>query len=89
VYEPLQSEFLPMYAQPEGRQIYEESLKSSQKYFPQYVNELQGLADGAEVPFHVVFTCFVMIINLITKCIIYFNVYNNYMKKIQIYFSCS
>ncbi|XP_027849361.2 uncharacterized protein LOC114128947 [Aphis gossypii] len=55
LYEPLQSEFLPMYAQPEGKEIYEESLKSTQKYFPQYVNELQGLADGAEVPFHVLF----------------------------------
>ncbi|XP_025208980.1 uncharacterized protein LOC112604245 [Melanaphis sacchari] len=54
-YEPLQSEFLPMYAQPEGRQIYEESLKSTQKYFPQYVIELQGMADGSGVPFHELF----------------------------------
>lgn len=51
-YEPLQSEFLAMYAQPEGRQIYEESLKSTEKYFPQYVIELKGVADGAGVPFH-------------------------------------
>jgi len=63
LYEPLQSEFLPLYAQPEGRQIYEESLKSTQKYFPQYVIELQGVADGAKVPFHEVFTYFVFIEN--------------------------
>jgi len=44
-----------MYAQPEGRQIYEESLKSTQKYFPQYVIELQGIADGSGVPFHELF----------------------------------
>ncbi|KAL5243911.1 hypothetical protein ACI65C_011321 [Semiaphis heraclei] len=55
LYEPLQSEFLPMYAQPEGQKIYEESLKSTQKYFPQYVIELQGVADGAGVPFHELF----------------------------------
>lgn len=63
LYEPLQSEFLPMYAQPEGQKIYEESLKSTQKYFPQYVIELQGVADGAGVPFHEVSTYFVIIVN--------------------------
>jgi len=52
LYEPLQSEFLPMYAEPEGRKIYEESLISTQKYFPQYVIELQGVSDGSGVPFH-------------------------------------
>jgi len=52
IYEPLQSEFLPLYAKPEGRKIYEESLKVTEKYFPQYVIELKGMADGAGVPFH-------------------------------------
>lgn len=51
-YEPLQAEFLSLYKEPEGRQIYEESLRSTEKYFPQYVIELKGMADGADVPFH-------------------------------------
>lgn len=51
-YEPLQAEMLPLYAKSEGRQIYEESLKSTTDYFPQYVIELKGMADGAHVPFH-------------------------------------
>lgn len=51
-YEPLQKEFLVLYAQPEGRQIFEESLKTTEKYFPQYVIELKGVADGSGVPFH-------------------------------------
>lgn len=51
-YEPLQKEFLIMYAQPEGRTIFEESLKTTEKYFPQYVIELKGMADGSGVPFH-------------------------------------
>lgn len=51
-FEPLQQEFLPLYAKPEGRKIYEESLKVTEKYFPQYVIELKGVADGAGVKFH-------------------------------------
>ncbi|XP_025422737.1 uncharacterized protein LOC112692322 isoform X1 [Sipha flava] len=54
-YEPLQSELLKMFALPEGRKIYEESLKSTEQYFPQYVIELKGMADGADVPFHELF----------------------------------
>jgi len=87
LYEPLQSEFLPMYAQPEGRQIYEESLKSTQKFFPQYVSELQGVADGAGVPFHEVSKCFVIIQN--NNNTLLFIMYNTYIKEIKIYFSCS
>lgn len=54
-YEPLQAELLSLYAKPEGRKIYEESLKSTEKYFPQYLIELKGVADGSGVPFHEVF----------------------------------
>jgi len=52
VYKPLQEEYLKLYAQPEGRQIYEESLNATKKYFPQYVIEMKGLADGSGVPFY-------------------------------------
>lgn len=50
-YKPLQEEYLKLYAQPKGRQIYEESLNATRKYFPQYVIELKGVAGGAGVPF--------------------------------------
>lgn len=62
-YEPLQSEQLKMFALPEGREIYEESLKSTELYFPQYVIELKGVADGAGVPFHEVYTWIIFIKN--------------------------
>ncbi|XP_001942958.2 uncharacterized protein LOC100168878 [Acyrthosiphon pisum] len=55
VYKPLQEEYLKLYAQPEGRQIYEESLNATKKYFPQYVIEMKGLADGSGVPFYELF----------------------------------
>lgn len=58
-YEPLQSEFLSLYNEPEGRKIYEESLKATEEYFPQYVIELKGVAAGADVPFHEVCNRFV------------------------------
>lgn len=78
LYEPLQSEFLPIYAQPEGRQIYEESLKSTRKFFPQYVIELQGVADGAGVPFHEVYIiCFFIIVSNNNTIM-----YNAYIKEI-------
>ncbi|XP_050420912.1 uncharacterized protein LOC126833544 isoform X2 [Adelges cooleyi] len=54
-YTPLQDDYLKMYAEPEGQSIYEESFISTQKYFPQYIIELQGVADGAQVPFEELF----------------------------------
>ncbi|XP_050420026.1 uncharacterized protein LOC126832992 isoform X2 [Adelges cooleyi] len=47
--------YLKAYNTPEGRAIYDDSLTSSMKYFPQYVRELQGMASGADVEFHVLF----------------------------------
>lgn len=52
-YRPLQ-EYLSLYKLSEGLQIYEESLKATKQYFPQYVIEMTGMADGSGVPFHVV-----------------------------------
>lgn len=51
-YEPLKDEFLPLYNTHDGRQIYDESLAVTKSYFPQYVSEMQGMADGSGVPFH-------------------------------------
>lgn len=33
-------------------QIYNETLESVKDSFPQYIRELEGVADGAEVEFH-------------------------------------
>lgn len=47
----LEDEYVPQYATPKGRRNYEETLAACKKYFPQYVRELEGIADGAKVPF--------------------------------------
>ncbi|XP_023176498.2 uncharacterized protein LOC111603225 isoform X2 [Drosophila hydei] len=47
----LNETFLPLYNTPKGKQIYEETLASVKASFPQYVRELEGVADGAEVDF--------------------------------------
>ena len=39
-----------------GRNAYEKTLSNMKERFPYYVKEMQGVADGAEVPFHQV--CF-------------------------------
>ncbi|XP_074030172.1 C45 family peptidase tan [Leptinotarsa decemlineata] len=51
----LNEEFLPAYSTPEGRRAYEDTLNSLKKNFPQYVRELEGTADGSNVPFHKLF----------------------------------
>ena len=51
-YSFLHEEFLPAYNTCEGRKAYEDTLDSVKANFPQYVDEIQGTADGAKVPFH-------------------------------------
>lgn len=46
---------LPIYESKIGRQEYEETLLTTQNVFPQYVEELRGLSDGAFVPFYKLF----------------------------------
>jgi len=36
----------------DGRLVYNECLEKTDKYFPQYLVELKGIATGANVPFH-------------------------------------
>jgi len=51
-YEPLK-EYLDIYeTSTEGRKVYNECLNVTDKYFPQYLIELKGMATGADVPFH-------------------------------------
>lgn len=51
-YEPLK-EYLEIYeTSVDGRRVYNECLENTDKYFPQYLVELKGIAIGADVPFH-------------------------------------
>lgn len=51
-YNPLNEVYLPLYETEAGRKVYEETLACVVEQFPQYVKEIQGTADGANVPFH-------------------------------------
>ncbi|XP_069701200.1 beta-alanyl-dopamine/carcinine hydrolase-like [Periplaneta americana] len=48
-------EYLPLYETEAGRKVYEETLASVRKNFPQYVREMEGFAEGAKVPFYKLF----------------------------------
>lgn len=48
----LNEDYLPIYETEEGRKVYEETLAAVNENYPQYVRELQGISDGAKVPFH-------------------------------------
>lgn len=51
-YEPLKV-YLKIYETSDvGKQVYLESLEATNKYFPQYLVELKGMADGADISFH-------------------------------------
>ncbi|VVC42708.1 Peptidase C45 [Cinara cedri] len=53
-YGPLK-DLLAAYATPKGKKIYQDSLDSCRRYFPQYVIEMEGMADGSGVPFEQLF----------------------------------
>ena len=46
-----------MYETDIGKKAYDDTLAVVNKNFPQYVRELQGIADGAKVPFYKVSIC--------------------------------
>ncbi|KAL3285330.1 hypothetical protein HHI36_019439 [Cryptolaemus montrouzieri] len=50
--ETLNQEYLPAYETQEGRQAYEDTLNNLKTNFPQYIKELEGIADGSKIPFH-------------------------------------
>ncbi|XP_033223085.1 uncharacterized protein LOC117176852 [Belonocnema kinseyi] len=54
-YRPLQESYLHVYETLEGKKVYNETLACVKEQFPQYVREIEGTADGAEVPFHELF----------------------------------
>ena len=51
----LQDRFLRFHQSPEGRQIFSELLVLHKKLYPNYISELEGIADGADVPFEELF----------------------------------
>lgn len=55
VYSPLNEIYLPLFMTEQGKKIYNETLDVVKKQFPQYLREIEGTADGANVPFHKLF----------------------------------
>lgn len=51
-------QFLKFYETEEGKKAYDETLAVVKKNFPQYLQELQGIADGSKVSFDLVRTTF-------------------------------
>jgi hypothetical protein len=43
---------LPSFESPQGKLIYDQSLRLCKQKFPQYVEELEGMAEGSTVPFY-------------------------------------
>jgi len=48
----LKSEYIPWYKSPEGKKLFEGFLYVANTSYPQYIQELQGIADGIERPFY-------------------------------------
>ncbi|XP_029670506.1 uncharacterized protein LOC115239865 isoform X1 [Formica exsecta] len=55
IYPPLNETYLPLFATEKGKNVYEETLDAVKKQFPQYVREIEGTADGANIPFYKLF----------------------------------
>lgn len=51
-YGPLNDEYLPLYETPAGKAVYDSTFEAVKTRYPQYINEIQGTADGAGVPFY-------------------------------------
>ncbi|XP_014207370.1 uncharacterized protein LOC106638619 [Copidosoma floridanum] len=54
-YGPLNDTYLAQYETPGGRRVYDETLACVMEQYPQYVREIEGTADGSEVPFYKLF----------------------------------
>ena len=51
----LQEQLLPFLKKPAGQSFYKSCLHLHQTHFPQYIAELEGMADGSERPFEEIF----------------------------------
>ncbi|XP_011314040.1 uncharacterized protein tan [Fopius arisanus] len=54
-YGPLNESYLDVYNTKDGRKVYEETLTAVKSQFPEYLREIEGTADGANVPFYKLF----------------------------------
>ena len=54
-YDFLQEQLLPYLKNPAGQGFFQSYLKSHRKHFPQYLSELEGMAEGAGRPFEEIF----------------------------------
>ncbi len=61
----LSNQLLPAYNTRRGQLIYRDTLNLMKTKFPHYVRELQGIADGSQVPFHQVFSKFSKLVSQI------------------------
>lgn len=52
IYPPLNEIYLPLFMTEQGKKVYNETLDAVKKQFPQYLREIEGTADGANVPFY-------------------------------------
>ncbi|KAK9501196.1 hypothetical protein O3M35_002268 [Rhynocoris fuscipes] len=52
---PLNEIYIPYYETIRGKNVYAQSLEVVSKFYAHYVRELQGMADGAKVPFYKLF----------------------------------
>lgn len=50
--------YLPLYGTEKGKKAYEETLAVVAENFPQYIEEIRGTAEGADVPFYKVLKFF-------------------------------
>lgn len=54
----LNEDLIPAYNSEKGQEIYKETTEIVRQKFPHYMQELQGIADGSEVPFFKVSSSF-------------------------------
>ena len=47
----MQTRHLPFYETARGKEVYENCLETVNNHFPQYLAEIKGIAEGADVPF--------------------------------------
>ncbi|XP_014281924.1 beta-alanyl-dopamine/carcinine hydrolase [Halyomorpha halys] len=47
--------YIPLYNTKNGQEIYDKTYQTVMKYYPQYIREMEGISDGAGVPFYKLF----------------------------------
>lgn len=60
-------QMLPYYNKPDGQKLYDSLTREAMASFPQYVEEIQGLANGTGLPFYKVFVTLIVSPGLCTE----------------------